>query len=313
MEHLELRIHELNQENIWKPISLTCREAPLSHLLFADDVLTFCQASPNQVQIVASIVEELCLASARRYFLGISRSSRINKYLGTPMIQGRAKLFVFNHIMDQINGCVAAWKSRLLNKVGRLCLVQSVVTTIPIYVMQMLWLPQGICHAINQSSMIWSSSSNSKFWSMVGWPTIIKPKAHGGLGVRKARQINVSLIRKLVWDLIHSHRKPWMQIMRAKYLQRRCILQATKKAKDSYGWASILKVLPLLKEGFVVRLGSGISSLWYIIGWELMLFIQWYLMHILVILHLRLLTVGPIVLRAWMPSLDSYHKLVEMR
>jgi hypothetical protein len=39
---------------------------PLSHILFADDVMLFCEASTEQVKVVMDILEEFCSASGSR-------------------------------------------------------------------------------------------------------------------------------------------------------------------------------------------------------------------------------------------------------
>lgn len=45
---------------------------------------------------------------------------------------------------------------------------------------------------------------NSRYWALVGWNTIVKPKEYGGLGVRETRLVNISLLGKLIYQLINS-------------------------------------------------------------------------------------------------------------
>nr|KYP54574.1 Putative ribonuclease H protein At1g65750 family [Cajanus cajan] len=179
--------------------------------------------------------------------LGIEHTPRFKRYLGIPMFHGKAKIADFHHVIDRINDRLATWKGRLLNKAGRLCLINSVVTSIPLYSMQSLWLPQAVCNRINQASrtMLWAKAGSSQYWSLVGWNTVTRPKEFGGLGIRESRQVNISLIGKLIWDLLHSPQKPWVKILQAKYLHGASVLQAKKGNGASQVWNSIVKASPI--------------------------------------------------------------------
>lgn len=97
---------------------------------------------------------------------------------------------------------------RLLNKLGRLTLASSVLSSIPSYYMQISWLPQFICDNIDQTTMIliWRGS-NEKGIHLVGWSKIARPKFLGGIGIKPAREANVCLLGKLVWDWVQSFDK----------------------------------------------------------------------------------------------------------
>lgn len=45
---------------------------------------------------------------------------------------------------------LATWKTSMLSMAGRVCLVKSVISTIPMYSMQAFWLPRGILGRIDQ-------------------------------------------------------------------------------------------------------------------------------------------------------------------
>nr|KYP64367.1 Putative ribonuclease H protein At1g65750 family [Cajanus cajan] len=116
------------------------------------------------------------------------------------MLQGKTKIAEFNQLLDRVNNQVASWKNKLLNKAGHLCLIKSTLTSIPVYIMQSHWISQAICDRINQAChrMLWAKPGASYYWSLVGWNTISKPLEMGGLGVREARHMNISLLGKLI-------------------------------------------------------------------------------------------------------------------
>lgn len=136
---------------------------------------------------------------------GIRSTTSLDKYLSFPILKRRAKRSDFLYIIEKMQSRLASWKNKLLNKPGRLTLASSVLSAIPSYYMQITWLPQNICDSIDQTTrnFIWRYSNN-KGIHLVGWNKIAHPKHLGGLGIRPAREANISLLGKLVWELVQS-------------------------------------------------------------------------------------------------------------
>lgn len=57
MEKLALQINGLVDRDIWQPLTLSRQGLSLSYLFFADDVLLFCKAWRELMQLVASTIE----------------------------------------------------------------------------------------------------------------------------------------------------------------------------------------------------------------------------------------------------------------
>lgn len=72
---------------------------------------------------------------------GFRYTDRITKYLGFRMFQGRTCKEDFEAILDRVNGKLASWKGRLLNKPSRTVLANAVLSAIPTYSMQACWFP----------------------------------------------------------------------------------------------------------------------------------------------------------------------------
>jgi hypothetical protein len=97
---------------------------------------------------------------------------------------------------------------------------------------------------------------------LVGWNKITQPCWYGGLGVRIARLQNVSLLGKLVWEILHSPSKLWVNIFKEKYLKGRLIFNASATGGSAI-WNSIVKALNMLQDGFRFKIGDGNSKFWY--------------------------------------------------
>ncbi|GAU37589.1 hypothetical protein TSUD_365100 [Trifolium subterraneum] len=286
MEKLSLAISAAVQNNSWKPLQISKNGPRFSHLFFADDVLLFSKATCAQGRVMANLFNNFSKASGLRincaksralFSKGVTRrkvdkmttlsnirsTTSLGKYLGFPMISGRAKKEDFNFILDKINSRLASWKNKFLNKLGRVTLAKSVLNSIPTYYMQIHWLPSAICSKIDQTTrnFIWKGNTN-KGIHLVNWHTIIQTKKDGGLGVRLARETNTAMLGKLVWDIQQNTNKPWVHMIKDKYLYNKMFFN-TPRSYGSPIWNSISKAKQVLLEGYHFRISDGSSSLWY--------------------------------------------------
>ncbi|MCI14329.1 RNA-directed DNA polymerase (Reverse transcriptase), partial [Trifolium medium] len=224
---------------------------PLSHLFFADDVLLFAKATKSQALNIASTLKRFAdysglkvnINKSKVFFssttrsgkissivtsTGINRTLSLEKYLGFPMMHGRLQRKDFEFLEEKISKRLASWQHNLLNKAGRMTLVKSVLNSIPNYYMQIAWLPQTTCDFIDRMArnFLWKGSSDTGI-HLVGWDKITKPKKLGGLGIRKARDANTSLLGKLVWNVHQNSDVLWVQIIQHKYLKEEALLNFT--------------------------------------------------------------------------------------
>ena len=139
------------------------------------------------------------------------------------------------------------------------------MTSIPIYSMQTLWFPKGVCDRIDQltRNFIWNGCTNTRSINLVNWNTVTKTKQLGGLGIRRARQTNMALIGKLVWRILNDQGGLWGNIIKHKYMQHRHGVSFDVSGRSSFVWKGITKAWDNLMEGFVWELGNGSSSFWY--------------------------------------------------
>nr|KYP49326.1 LINE-1 reverse transcriptase isogeny [Cajanus cajan] len=211
MERLGHIIQEQVSAGVWAPLKLGSDGPPLSHLFFADDVLLFSKATPSHIRMVTESLQRFCNASGLKVNLtksrmmaskGVPRSRKnsltqitnitftndLGKYLGFQMLHGRVTTRHFGEVMTKVQGRLAAWKGRLLSRVGRVALANSVLSVIPSYTMQTQWLPSGTCDQLDALSrrFIWSGEGARKL-HLVKWETLTRPRKEGGLGVGIAR------------------------------------------------------------------------------------------------------------------------------
>jgi len=111
MERLPQYIEDLVGARQWRPIPV-CRGGPkISHLLFADDIILFAEATEEQARVIKRCLDIFCDASRQKLstskskvlfspntlyhqvdticnILGMTSTNDLGKYLGVPTING---------------------------------------------------------------------------------------------------------------------------------------------------------------------------------------------------------------------------------
>lgn len=114
--------------------------------------------------------------------LHIPSTKDLGTYLGFPLIHGRLRSQHFQYLLEKVQGRLAGWKSHLLSQVARLVLIQSVTTTIPMYVMQCCKLQQQILSRLEKV--------NCRFFWMIGITNMLFILSPGRLFVdRNMREV----------------------------------------------------------------------------------------------------------------------------
>nr|XP_029146996.1 uncharacterized protein LOC114924945 [Arachis hypogaea] len=209
MERLACFISKQVDEGIWDGVAVSRGGPRVSHLMFADDLLLFCKAKKNQVQNVVHTLELFCKASGMKVNIekskaicsrnisnrrkemlsGVSHipfTSDLGKYLGVNLNHPRAARSIFSDSLEKIKNRLASWKGRLLNRAGRLCLIKSVASSLPIYQMQVTLFPTPICQKIDSvlRQFLWKGKVGERCLNYVKWSKVVTPRKYGGLGIR---------------------------------------------------------------------------------------------------------------------------------
>lgn len=193
----------------WKSIRLSRKWTPLTHLFFADDLLLFAEASPDQAKSISAVLDEFCCSSGEKvnqqkttlYFssnvsTGVARkigktldftiTNNLGRYLGMPLLNSRVTKNTYQEIVDKVEKRLPAWSASHLSLAGRITLAQSVLQAIPIYAMQTTNLPISVKSKIDLACkcFLWSGNAKGRKLSQIIWSTVCQPKISGGLGFK---------------------------------------------------------------------------------------------------------------------------------
>lgn len=195
----------------------------------------------------------------------------LGRYLGMPLIQARITKYTYANLVDKVQNRLASWKSKHLSMAGRLTLIQAVNSSIPTYAMQTTKLPTATCSQLDKlnRNFLWGDTTEKKKIHLLNWNKVCKPKANGGLGLKKTADMNSAMLAKTSWRIVQKDEGLWCQVFAKKYLQHHSILDGNyrKHVGSSSTWNSVLHGAKLLRDGLYWRIGNGNSIKFWSDNW----------------------------------------------
>ncbi|XP_062075990.1 uncharacterized protein LOC133780132 [Humulus lupulus] len=197
-----------------------CKSLNLVNLCFANDLLNFCKANPQSVQILHSTLTEFSLTSG----LSINHSkSRI--YLGGLSVD----------VKEDVLSC-------------RTQLIQSILMGIRNYWMNIFLLPQHMVRNIDRlcRNFLWGVKGTHNKFHLASWEFVCRPKAYGGLEFREGPAWNKTMIAKFFWAISFKQDQLWVKWVNTIYLKGVPIRDYKLKQDDSWYWRKLIKLSHLV-------------------------------------------------------------------
>jgi hypothetical protein len=268
-------------------IARTC--APISHLLFANDLILFAKATSAEVITLNFCLElyshwsgqstnisklsihfskntDITTINSISGIFPFKRASIFSKYMGLPLYFGKAKSAAFKDILEKLSGKIEGWRTKTLSQTGSTILIKSVVATIPSYTMSTFLLPTSFTSDLDRIfKKIWWGfpKDKSRNLSLKSWSSICLPKEDGGLGFRRMHEFNLSLTTKLGWKLLSNTGCLWVNQLQKKYIKYGNFISSLNPSSALWLWKGIQKIKPFIFAGAcLMDSQSSSSSIW---------------------------------------------------
>lgn len=165
---------------------------PLTCSMLADDLLLMGKSTTQEVQQIVAILDKfsklsgltinnekskvwVCSGTTQRNkadlmnLLQVKDASSEEKYLGCPIaVEGNK---AFDYLVEKFENRLNNWKSKCLSHVGRLILIKSVLSSLPIYAMGTIILPTRVVKKLTAiaRNFFWGGNHDKKSMAYVAW------------------------------------------------------------------------------------------------------------------------------------------------
>ncbi|KAL2481397.1 Uncharacterized protein Adt_34363 [Abeliophyllum distichum] len=230
-------------------------DALISHLCFADDMIIFTNGQKQSIKRQIHRLEHLT---------GFRHQQQPVTYLGVPLFKGHRKIFLYDDLIQKVRSRISGWASRLLSPGGRITLIRSVLSSILLYLLQILKPPMAVLKKIESifARFLWDSKDHTHRLHWKRWKDLCLPTEEGGLGFRRLQDLVDTFSLKLWW-LFRSQRSLWAQFLRGKYCQGTHPILATVPYYASPVWRRLKLIGPQAESYIAWKLGRGHIFFWH--------------------------------------------------
>ena len=139
-------------------------------------------------------------------------------YLGLPIGGDACRLEFWQPVLNRIRTRLSSWNNKFLSFGGRLILLKSVLSSLPVYFLSFFKESTGIISSIESlfKRFFWGGGEDFRKIAWVDWDSICLPKVYGGLGVRRLRGFHIALLGKWCWRLLDKEGL-WYRVLKARY------------------------------------------------------------------------------------------------
>ncbi|WVZ79237.1 hypothetical protein U9M48_026841 [Paspalum notatum var. saurae] len=237
----------------------------LSILQYADDTIIFMENDLEKARNMKLLLcafeqvsglkinfhksEILCFGNARDSLesylelFGCKQGDFPIKYLGMPIHFKKLRNSDWNIVEERVEKRLASWKGKHLSIGGRLTLINSVLSSLSMYMMSFFAIPKGVLKKLNyfRSRFFWQGDESKRKYRLARWNILCQPNDQGGFGIHDLNIKNTALLSKWLFKLLTLD-GTWQQLLRNKYLGSKPLVQVDWKTGDSHFWSSLMKV-----------------------------------------------------------------------
>ncbi|EOY25451.1 Uncharacterized protein TCM_016759 [Theobroma cacao] len=185
-------------------------------------------------------------------------------YLGAPLHKGPKKVFLFDSLITKIRDRISGWENKILSPGGRITLLRSVLSSLPMYLLQVLKPPAIVIEKIERlfNSFLWGDSNEGKRMHWAAWNKITFPCSEGGLDIRNLNDVFEAFTLKLWWRF-QTCDSLWTHFLKTKYCLGRIPHYVHPKLHDSLVWKRMIRGREVAFRNIRWKIGKGDLFFWH--------------------------------------------------
>ena len=190
------------------------------------------------------------------------------RYLGLPMNTRKLNNKDWKVIEERIEKRLSGWKGKMLSVGGRMVLINSVLSSLPMFMMSFFELPKGVLEKIDcfRSCFYWQNDQHKRKYRLAKWEILCQPKDQGGLGIQNLDIQNKCLLSKWLFKLLNED-GTWQELLRNKYIKDKTLGSCVKKPTDSHFWKSLMNVKDVFMDFGSFKVLDGSQTRFWIDTW----------------------------------------------
>ncbi|KAK8956535.1 hypothetical protein KSP39_PZI000202 [Platanthera zijinensis] len=242
-------------------IALSSPGPRISHLLYADDILIFSEASTIATNKVWGILDSYCawtgqsINAAKSFVLFNNatpqwKKTRLTRLIGFPRVEEFTYLGIklalrklhkadYADIIRKAHSQIQAWGSHHLSLAGRAVLINHSLLASSAYIMSHALVPKGVLDALELAarSFLWQRSANARGMHYVDWASLCRPRNCGGLGFHATVTWSGPLRARFAWEYLQPHQSLFVRAMHGRYSEN--LFTCPARRSDS----AVIKIL----------------------------------------------------------------------
>jgi hypothetical protein len=199
--------------------------------------------------------------------LGCRLESFPQNYLGLPLSASKLPASAFNSYIERTDSFLSSWQASLLNTMGRVVLVNSVLDSQLVYAMSTLSIPPAIIKEIDKKrrAFMWAGEAQtSSAKCLVAWEKCCTTKDLGGIGIKDFGTQNICLLLKLIHRLHCSGSSAW-----GAWVRQHANLATLKGDLQGHHWDMLRSILPLYQALTTVAIKDGSATAFWNDVWHM--------------------------------------------
>ncbi|XP_071689538.1 uncharacterized protein [Rutidosis leptorrhynchoides] len=240
-EGLNLILKRACREGLFKGVEVGMDKIGLSHLQFADDTIFFGEWRSQNFCNLMKILKcyknlsglKINFHKSVLYGVGVASidieglASRVGCkvgdlpfiYLGLSVDKNMSKEQSWKPVIEKFYLKLSNWKARSISYGGRLTLIKSVLSSLPLYYFSLFRAPLSVLKSLEyiRRNFFWGGTGENSKLSWVKWDECLLPYDFGGLNIGSLRGKNLALLGKWFWRAKTEPNALWVTIIKSIY------------------------------------------------------------------------------------------------